>query len=500
MRLAEFQLAAVDLIVRRLSDPAGPRRFLLADEVGLGKTVVARGVIERLSAGRRSPLVVVYLCSNSEIAEQNRRKLDPDAPSPVRRVAQLALVAPDRERRRQICSFTPGTSLQDGTGMAWERRLVMFLLYRLFDKEVHRSRWREFFRCGVSEARWDDEARLGALLEEYGRKLTLPFQDRLRDAWWRPVLIDGELVILASAIDEEVDRFYSSGSNDVTRRRRNVVVAMLRRALQQVALDSLKPDLVILDEVQRFKEVLDQAEDVKSVTSRLFRSGAVPVLILSATPYKMLTLEHEEVDEQDGGHYKDFCKTLDFLRRRGGDDGPDPIGADLDRFKRRLLEGHFLNAPDPELRALKERLEVQLKQVMCRTERNWYVEETGKGVEEVRPTDGNGAVPGVGELTEFVRLRRFLLDTVETGYQITEYWKSAPSPFTFMDWQYAVMQAVRDQGARVPEGLVADQEGRIDVAAMNQRTRALFQRVFTQDPKRRTQKWRFLWLPPTYRY
>lgn len=499
MRLAEFQLAAVDRIMRRLSDRSGSRRFLLADEVGLGKTLVASGVIERLVAGRRRPLVVVYLCSNAEIAEQNRRKLDPDARRPVRRVAQLALTTPDRESRRQIFSFTPGTSLQDGTGMAWERRLVMFLLYRLFDKEVHRSRWREFFRCGVSEARWEHEARLAALLGDYGRKLTLPFQDRLREEWRRPVPIEGEIAVLARAIDEEVDRFHSSGATDAARRRRNLVVAMLRRAVQQVALDSLDADLVILDEVQRFKEVLDQAGDAKSVASRLFRKGDVPVLILSATPYKMLTLEHEEADEAEGGHYKEFCKTLDFLRRRGGGDGPDPIRADLDRFKKRLLQGQFLNEPDPELRAIKERLEAQLKEVMCRTERNWYVEEAGKGVEEVRPA-GAGAIPDVEELTQFVRLRRFLLDTVETGYQITEYWKSAPCPFTFMDWQYAVMQAIRDRGARVPEGLLAGAEGGVDVASRNQRTRALFQRVFGPGSERHPQKWRFLWLPPTYRY
>ena len=67
-QLALFQQAAVDHVVSRFRDKQGSQRMLLADEVGLGKTIVARGVIERLLERRRSPLTVIYLCSNAEIA------------------------------------------------------------------------------------------------------------------------------------------------------------------------------------------------------------------------------------------------------------------------------------------------------------------------------------------------------------------------------------------------------------------------------------------------
>ena len=49
--LTEFQKASVKRIVEAFADAYGSRRFLLADEVGLGKTMVARGVIEELSRG-----------------------------------------------------------------------------------------------------------------------------------------------------------------------------------------------------------------------------------------------------------------------------------------------------------------------------------------------------------------------------------------------------------------------------------------------------------------
>ena len=64
---AQFQEAAVQHIVGRLRDPDGSRRMLLADEVGLGKTIVARGVIELLATRRRRPLTVIYLCSTAAV-------------------------------------------------------------------------------------------------------------------------------------------------------------------------------------------------------------------------------------------------------------------------------------------------------------------------------------------------------------------------------------------------------------------------------------------------
>lgn len=46
--LKPFQKATVDYVFRRLfKDPVPTDQFLVADEVGLGKTMVARGVIAR---------------------------------------------------------------------------------------------------------------------------------------------------------------------------------------------------------------------------------------------------------------------------------------------------------------------------------------------------------------------------------------------------------------------------------------------------------------------
>lgn len=55
-------------------------RVLVADEVGMGKTLIARGAIvktARLRIEEKDDLFkVIYICSNQNIANQNIRKLD----------------------------------------------------------------------------------------------------------------------------------------------------------------------------------------------------------------------------------------------------------------------------------------------------------------------------------------------------------------------------------------------------------------------------------------
>ena len=43
-----FQAATVEAVLHALRASNGPRHFLVADEVGLGKTVVAQGVIRQM--------------------------------------------------------------------------------------------------------------------------------------------------------------------------------------------------------------------------------------------------------------------------------------------------------------------------------------------------------------------------------------------------------------------------------------------------------------------
>jgi hypothetical protein len=67
-QLKDFQRITVDYVFSRLYGPTPVKRFLVADEVGLGKTLVARGVIVRAldklwETVKR--IDVVYICSNT---------------------------------------------------------------------------------------------------------------------------------------------------------------------------------------------------------------------------------------------------------------------------------------------------------------------------------------------------------------------------------------------------------------------------------------------------
>src|SRR4051812_40582579 len=79
-KLKDFQRRSVDYVFNRMysADPA--RRFLLADEVGLGKTLVTRGVIAKAIVHLRKQstdrIDVVYICSNADIARQNISRLN----------------------------------------------------------------------------------------------------------------------------------------------------------------------------------------------------------------------------------------------------------------------------------------------------------------------------------------------------------------------------------------------------------------------------------------
>ena len=449
-KLVEFQQEAVDRIVERLRDKSGSRRILLADEVGLGKTVVARHVIEKLQGHRG--LTVIYICSNGEIAAQNCGKLDPAGGNKVERVSELALDAQrGREYRElQLYSFTPGTSLKPSTGKEWERRLILFLLVRAEIGKANKKALREFFRCSVNSEKWTAQTRWSELENEFNNRITVNLQREVNRAWRVARTEDDESAI--KVLRESVESF--DANDDGARTKRNRLVAQLRVVFQRVILEQLKPDLVILDEVQRFPEVLEDSEGSEpaqspTLASVLFKKG-VPVLILSATPYRSLTMSHEGGDGQES-HHEGFTKTLAFLFRPDKV-VPKRIHSNLAKFRAKLaaLDSASLVSQDSDLLKFKRDLERDLTKVICRTERNWYVLDRCKGVETSASTARSQ--PSPAELEEYFRLHKALPHS--SSWQISEYWKSAPSLLTFLDRDYVLFKELNSETRRVPGKLL----------------------------------------------
>lgn len=78
--LKAFQRRTVDYVFDRFYDAGNPAfQFLVADEVGLGKTLVARGVIAKAIEhlwDKTDRIDILYICSNQAIAAQNLNRLN----------------------------------------------------------------------------------------------------------------------------------------------------------------------------------------------------------------------------------------------------------------------------------------------------------------------------------------------------------------------------------------------------------------------------------------
>ena len=145
--LSDFQRATARHAFQRLYlDSDSSRRFLVADETGLGKTHVAEEVIARTvehlqSVDEVDRIDIICVCSNADIAAQYIRKLN-ITNSGGRSIAtrlSLLITLPDvlqpapghKGKPTTFVAFTPATSFQFGSQMGTAtERAVLYLLLR----------------------------------------------------------------------------------------------------------------------------------------------------------------------------------------------------------------------------------------------------------------------------------------------------------------------------------------------------------------------------------
>lgn len=510
-RLKGFQRAAVEVAFERLYTSAdGSQRFLIADEVGLGKTLIARGIaakaidhmwedVERID--------VVYICSNLAIARQNLERLQLGEPTLVDRLTMLPLTAGSlagrdgKPKKLNFFAFTPATSFDHGShlGAARERLLLFHMMQNIWRVKgsgpknllqgtvKRRKNWRErirkFPKADISKE----------LQKEFAR--TLESADEVER-------MEGGRGIRSRWEEACSDfRYYKKPWPPQLVEMRGKLVAELRSLLAKSCVSALEPDLVILDEFQRFKHLLDTKNGgpAAELAQELFgwqgekEGESARVLLLSATPYKMFTLAHE-ADEDD--HYEDFLRTVEFLHNNVVQ--TDELRTDLVLFRRETLR--YGQGGKNTLPKLRGRIERNLRRVMSRTERTLHGQ------------DGDGMLKSVS-MPEVTLQRNDLVDYL--GLQqvaralerpdLIELWKSSPYLLSMAD-NYAFVRDINEAAEGAEES--PDLLHALDVAHSSRllpEDIAAYKRIDPQNARLRSLEadvldsnlWRCLWMPPS---
>ncbi len=507
-KLKGFQRKTVDYAFDRLFlEPGSNHRFLVADEVGLGKTLVARGVIAKTIDhlwDQVKRIDIVYICSNRSIAWQNVRRLSLLPEEETHQVDRLTLLPGSVQElcRRKInfIAFTPGTSFDlKSRGGRWEERVVLYWMlqnlwpdwrtgpknlmqgtvkdaqrfrqqiWRFREEETLDSGLQKAFRCAVRRRIREERRRGDPTLEERYHDLCRRFGKAKKH--------------VSKADRDDQSRFLGD----------------MRTLLAATCIEALEPDLVILDEFQRFRDLLQPNDEAGKLAHQLFEYSdefsAVRILLLSATPYKMYTLQHEQAEDD---HYQDFLKTFEFIS--GGGENHEVLRHLLHEYRQELYR--LGNGGGPScLEALKAQIEAHLRRYMCRTERIHPTEHNDGMLQDIPGEEIN--IQPV-DITAYRKLEAIADLVGQPG--VVEYWRSAPYLLTFMD-QYKlkqeILRAIGPPRSDLRQHLAAAPELFVDWGQVMR-----YGCVDPQNAKLRwlqrwldaTGAWLLLWMPPTLPY
>lgn len=301
---------------------------------------------------------------------------------------------------------------------------------------------------------------------------------------------------------ERFDRLcqeYQRSDSRITREartERSAFIGKLRNLLAETCIRMLEPDLVILDEFQRFKHLLSGEDDASVLARELFEYSDVHVLLLSATPYKMYTLSDESDDED---HYRDFIDTLGFLFR--DKQKVEKFANQLREYRCELIR--FNDQSPDRLESIKSDIQKSLRRVMARTERLAVTDDRAGMLTQVEPKDVELLATDILAYVELQSIAREL-DMPNT----IEYWKSSSYLLNFME-DYKLKTTFHDalDGGGKKEAITRalskvqhlllswdDIEAYEVLDPRNARLRGLIRQVID------TKMWQLLWLPPSFPY
>ena len=499
MKAKDFQEATAERIVEIFK--SGQNRVLLADEVGLGKTIVARAVVEKVSSWHKREgdchFKVIYICSNMNIANQNSKKLgirDEDClrVSESRLSMQHLKIYQNQgegHSYQQLIPLTPATSfsMTGGCGNQYERALIYVLLSRLpaFENTPKLSDFMRFYRLKNWDGNVDFYEKQAVECDKNGSGYFSDMKTELENEKRLPA----DLIYKIKSI--------CNGETPDNTSRHMRIINELRCVFAQISLDKLEPDLVIMDEFQRFRDLISPAED-DTETGRLSKKflqddHSAKVLLLSATPYKPYSTIEEIGQGEDLDHYREFMQVMDFLlydKRKN-----EEFRNVWRNFSHSLSEIHTDKLT--VLLSNKVSAEDALYGSICRTERfRSGIIDASKATEiEISRND----------ILSYADMQVFLND-YSMGNVPIDYIKSAPYLLSFME-SYKLKENITREYKKNPNPRYLEQQKTLllrrrdintykDIAPNNARLKKLIDEAFPQG----TGMEKLLWLPPNKPY
>lgn len=322
--LKDFQRATVNRIDELYR--SGHNRILVADEVGLGKTLIARGTVIKAAILRREEgddlVKVVYICSNQAIAAQNLSKLQVSdkmtkEETGTSRLSMQHLNIFMQEQDEAILSgyvrlipLTPDTSFRmtSGTGMVDERALMFAILRRTPEMATYISE--------LEIAMVDNAVSAWGWAKERQENLVLGCDAKTAGTYLQHMVSKiSEQLLQGKLLEDVVDLCKHIRENGGLRVKDTKAIGRLRVAFARICVDLLNPDLVIMDEFQRFKYLMDMDEETETgmLAKRFMSNRSVRMLLLSATPYKLYSTMEEINENAIDEHYSEFFRVMGFL-------------------------------------------------------------------------------------------------------------------------------------------------------------------------------------------
>lgn len=487
--LKDFQRRTVDYVFDRLYGQDSTSRFLVADEVGLGKTLVARGVIARALEHLQDKVEradIIYVCSNAAIAAQNINRLNVSGQQGFTLASRLTFLPMQVEQlasnKVNFVSFTPGTTFDlKSRGGRVEERALIYKMLRGADWDVSLGLMNMLQASVQNRENW----------KWWAMHWEPPIDDALAEAFRTKVNEDTKLVERLNTCCAAFHRFRKhvpSSDSEV----RYELIGELRYQLAQTCLHALEPDLVILDEFQRFKDLLNGGDEAALLARELFSYPESRTLLLSATPYKMLSLDHE----QDDDHYPDFLNTLRFLFH--GEDAIVGVRREIQEYRNQLFA--LTGGGHAQICKARDVLQQSLLRVMCRTERVGMTQRLDAMLTEP-PRKASLRAVDLDHAAMADRAARAV-----GAFEPIEYWKSSPYLLNFLK-HYDLRRRIDEVLDAPPDDLLEA----LSKANGHILTKDMFEDYQTLDPACARMRvlfedtldkgmWRLLWMPPALSY